>query len=318
MALNMYSLGMRPFGLVKATVRLKASNKLPLIHPFINLRTLGNISSSNFGIHSLKDDDDDKPQLNLRSQRQSLSTYVRDDTGRRNMVEADLGRFLTRTYAATGAGVVGYFAAAQLAAMTGVAFYSPYMLLGAGFVGSIGSSMMIAKNQPQYVSDPKTNELMAINSPGRQLAFATLCGSFGLMSSPLLAYISYTNPTIIGAALVCSTGTMAGASAYALTTKKDVTVYGSALSGGLFGIIGVSLGGLAAGYMGYPNLAHSLHSFVSYGSVVIFTGLTAYDTQMALQMHRMRQPDHLAVAAQFFMNFANLFQSFLHIFHNNE
>jgi len=111
---------------------------------------------------------------------------------------------------------------------------------------------------------------------------------------------------------------MAGASAYALTTKKDITVFGSALTGGLFGIIGVSLGGLGASYMGYPHLAASLHSVVTYGSVVLFTGLTAYDTQVATQMYRMGQPDHLGAAAQFFMNFANLFQSFMRIFSNND
>jgi len=279
---------------------------------FSSKRTIPAVNLSTNGLHAvfLREEEEKK---NTRS----FSTYVESER-RRQLVEADVGRFLTRTYVATGAGVVGYFGTAHLAALTGVAFASPWMLLGAGMVGSIGSSVTLARSQPQYVTNPETYDTVAINSPTRQLAFAALCGSFGLMSSPLLGYISYTNPSIIGAALICSTGTMAGASAYALTTKKDVTVYGSALTGGLFGVIGLSLGGMAAGYMGYPSLAHSLHSFVSYGSVLVFTGLTAYDTQVALQMHRIGQPDHLGAAAQLFMNFANLMQAFTSIFYSND
>ena len=43
-------------------------------------------------------------------------------------------------------------------------------------------------------------------------------------------------------------------------------------------------------------------------------GLTAYDTKIAVDMHRAGQPDHLGAAAALFMNFSNLFSRFMHIF----
>lgn len=234
----------------------------------------------------------------------------------RDSLEKDvmLNKFLTKTYVTTGTGIVGYFAAASLVSPLAL---SPLMTLGLGFVGAMGSSVVINASSPQFVRE-EDGGIVAKNSLARQIAFGGLFTSFGILSAPVITFMMAHNPTIVGGALCASTATMAGASAYALTTKRDITVFGSALTGGLLGIITVSLGGLGAGYMGYPALASSLHSFTTYGSVLIFTGLTAYDTQVAIRMAQAGQPDHLKVSADLFMNFANLFQSFMSIFYNND
>ena len=242
----------------------------------------------------------------------SVSSAQDRDAAKENDVM--LHRFLTKTYMTTGTGIVGYFAAASL---VGPLALSPMMTLGLGFVGAMGSSVVINASPPQYTFE-REEGIVAKNSFARQAAFGGLFTSFGILSAPVVTFMMSHNPTIVGAALCASTATMAGASAYALTTKRDITVFGSALTGGLMGLIAVSLGGIGANYMGYSGLASSLHSLTTYGSVLIFTGLTAYDTQVAIRMAQAGQPDHLKVSADLFMNFANLFQSFISIFYNND
>lgn len=238
----------------------------------------------------------------------------RDENGEGRVQEIQMQRFLSKTYLTTGGGVIGYFAAAQLLGP----LMTPGLALGGGFIAALGSSTYINMTRPQYIYSEQDSGVIAVDRTARLAAFATLFASFGVMSSPLINYMFYANPTVVGAALFSSVATMAGASAYALTTKRDFTIYGGALTGGLFGLIAVSLGGLGAEYLGYHSFASSMHSLTSYGSIIIFTSLTAYDTQIALRLAQEGQPDHLRAATQFFMNFANLFQAFMSIFYNSD
>ena len=135
------------------------------------------------------------------------------------------------------------------------------------------------------------------------------------MTTPMFAMVSAVNPTVIPAAAVAALGTMSGAALYALNTKGDsISAWGPALSGSLLGLIGCGLGGMGAAYMGYPAAAAALHSVSTYGGVVVFAGLTAYDTKVAIDMREAGHPDHLMAASQLFMNFSNLFTRFMHIF----
>lgn len=226
-----------------------------------------------------------------------------------------LNAFLTKIYTTTGWGILGMFGSAQLLTATGLAFsVSPLMLAGGGMLTAVGSSMALTRMRPVY-EITGGNARVAVDPPARQAAFAGCCVGFGMMTAPMFAMVSAVNPTVIPAAAVAALGTMSGAGLYALNAKGDsINAWGPALTGSLLGLIGVGVGGIAASYLGYPQAAAALHSVSTYGGVIVFAGLTAYDTKVAVDMHAAGEPDHLLAASQLFMNFSNLFTRFMHIF----
>jgi FtsH-binding integral membrane protein len=111
--------------------------------------------------------------------------------------------------------------------------------------------------------------------------------------------------------------TFGGMSLWGYTTSRDLTGWGSFLFMGLIGIILASLVNIF--------LASSAMSWViSVLGVVIFTGLTAYDTQKIKEMYF--EADEVAVmgrkaimgALRLYLDFINLFLMLLRIFGNRE
>lgn len=111
-----------------------------------------------------------------------------------------------------------------------------------------------------------------------------------------------------------TSATFAGASIYGYTTKKDLTAMGSFLVIGLIGIIIASIVNIF--------MASSGLSFViSIAGVVIFTGLTAWDTQRAREIYYSHGGDErygVQFALSLYLNFINLFQMLLSLFGNRE
>jgi FtsH-binding integral membrane protein len=107
--------------------------------------------------------------------------------------------------------------------------------------------------------------------------------------------------------------TFASASLYGYTTKKDLSSWGSFLIVGLIGII-------IASVVNIFLLSSAVQFAVSIIGVVIFTGLTAYDTQHAKSVFvnsRMNTEETARFAIQMslslYLNFINLFQMLLHL-----
>ena len=67
-------------------------------------------------------------------------------------------------------------------------------------------------------------------------------------------------------------------SIYGYTTKKDLTSWGSFLFMGLIGII-------IASVVNIFMESQMMHMIITYAGVLIFVGLTAYDTQKIKEMH---------------------------------
>jgi hypothetical protein len=111
-----------------------------------------------------------------------------------------------------------------------------------------------------------------------------------------------------------TSATFAGASIYGYSTKKDLTSMGSFLIIGLIGIIIASIVNIF--------LASSGLSFViSIAGVLIFTGLTAWDTQRAKEIYYSHGGDErfgVQFALSLYLNFINLFQMLLSLFGNRE
>jgi FtsH-binding integral membrane protein len=131
-------------------------------------------------------------------------------------------------------------------------------------------------------------------------------------------FIRYTMSSIASTFVVCAL-TFLAMSVYGWTTKKDLTSWGSFLFMGLIGIIVASLVNLFV-------RSSAMGMIISYIGVLIFVGLTAYDTQKIKAM-AISQPAGLdgAVirkgsilgALTLYLDFINLFLMLLHILGGN-
>ena len=128
-------------------------------------------------------------------------------------------------------------------------------------------------------------------------------------------FIAYTGATIFSTFLICSL-TFLACSVYGWTTKKDLTSIGSFMFMGLIGIIIASVINI---FLRSPAVYYA----ISYIGVVVFVGLTAYDTQKIKNMAA-TQPAGLdgdvvrkgAIlgALSLYLDFINLFIMLLRIF----
>lgn len=161
--------------------------------------------------------------------------------------------------------------------------------------------------------------VFTISGAIHRLSSATASGLFLLYSAlngVTLSYIFlvYTSASIVSTFVICSA--MFGAmSVYGLVTKRDLTSLGSFMFMGLIGIVIASLVNIF--------LKSSAMSFIISGiGVIVFTGLTAYDTQKLMLMgESMPADDGTAIgrgkilgALTLYLDFINLFLMLLRLF----
>lgn len=161
--------------------------------------------------------------------------------------------------------------------------------------------------------------VLGISGAVHRMSAGTATGLFLLYSALNGATLSaillvYPMASIFKAFVVC-TGMFAAMSVYGATTKKDLTAWGSFLFMGLIGIIIASIVNIF--------MASSALDFIISGvGVLIFTGLTAYDTQKLKEMGESApMDDTLAVrrgtilgALTLYLDFINLFLFLLRFF----
>lgn len=122
-------------------------------------------------------------------------------------------------------------------------------------------------------------------------------------------FMSYSAMNITQVLLVTS-ATFAGASLYGYTTRSDLTSWGSFLIVGLIGLIIASIVNIFIG-------SSAVMFAVSILGVLIFTGLTAWDTQNAKNIYlsvsdREEASKHgIHFALSLYLNFINIFQMLL-------
>ena len=142
----------------------------------------------------------------------------------------------------------------------------------------------------------------------------TLFWAFSALMGVSLSYIflRYTGADIMRVFFVTA-GTFGAMSLYGYTTKRSLARWGSFLFMGLLGIIIASVVNIFIG-------SSMMQWIISVAGVLIFTGLTAYDTQRIKQMYA--ETDGQAVmlkksimgALSLYLNFINLFVMMLHLF----
>ncbi len=125
-------------------------------------------------------------------------------------------------------------------------------------------------------------------------------------------FLTFTG-TSIARVFFITAGTFAAMSLYGYTTKRDLSVFGSFLMMGLIGIIIASLVNIF--------LQSSAMQFViSVIGVLVFVGLTAYDTQKIKSIYRASDDSEthtkkaIIGATNLYLDFINLFIMLLHLF----
>ena len=151
-----------------------------------------------------------------------------------------------------------------------------------------------------------------LSASAAQALYWAFCAVMGLSLTSI--FLVYTNESIARTFFITA-GTFAAMSAWGYTTKTDLSRFGSFLIMGLFGVILASVVNMFLHSSG-------LQFLVSIVGVLVFTGLTAYDTQRIkanyVQFAYADGPEQAAKRAVFdalslFLNFINLFMLLLQL-----
>jgi hypothetical protein len=217
-------------------------------------------------------------------------------TGSRVGFDAGLRRYMLSIYNYMASGVLLSGVVALLFVMSGAAaavFVTPLRWLVAlaplGFVFAMSFG----------VNRMKTSTI--------QMLFWGFAVAMGLSLSSLL--LIYTGPSI-AATFFATAGAFAGLSLFGYTTKKDLSGFGTFL---IMGVVGLLIAMLVNMFFPMPALSLA----ISVLGVLIFAGLTAYDTQrLKAQYYQLAGTDFAGKAVvlgalSLYLDFINMFQFLL-------
>lgn len=219
----------------------------------------------------------------------------------RSDVQAEQTRFLLRVYNWMGGGllatgIVAYFAS-NSPAISGLIFSNPII-----FFGLIIAELAMVGALAGWV--------MKMRAKTAAMVFF----GYALLNGLTLSFIflTYTQSSIT-TAFVVTAGTFGAMSLYGATTKKDLTGMGSFLTMGLIGIIIASVVNI---FLKSPMI----YWVTSYLGILIFVGLTAYDTQKILRMNILGNEgteedtkEAIRGALTLYLDFINLFLMLLRV-----
>ena len=150
-----------------------------------------------------------------------------------------------------------------------------------------------------------------------QLVFYVFAAVMGVSISSI--FLVFTGESIVQVFLITSIA-FAGLSLWGYTTKKDISGWGSFL---IMGVIGLIVASIVNIFWPMPGLAFA----ISILGLLIFAGLTAYDTQKIkttyLQMAHSGDQEWLGKAAimgalNLYLDFINMFMFLLQLLGNRE
>jgi uncharacterized protein len=217
-------------------------------------------------------------------------------------VRVDASRaFLQRVhfFMSLGLGTTGLVALAVVASPGLMAF-----IFGTPFVFP---ALLIAELVLVFAFAPVAARVSAAAAAAMFFAYAALSGvTFSAI------FLRYTAGSI-GATFLVTGGMFAGLSVYGATTKRDLSSLGSFAIMGLWGIILASIVNI---FLGSPML----YWLVTFAGVIVFTGLTVYDTAKLKAMGEHAGTGEGATklalhgALILYLDFINLFLMLLRIF----
>ena len=147
-----------------------------------------------------------------------------------------------------------------------------------------------------------------------QAVFWAFAAVMGLSLSSI--FLAYTGESVARVFFITA-GSFAGLSLYGYTTKKDLSGFGSFLIMGLIGIVIASLVNIFL-------QSSAMQWMISVVGVLVFAGLTAYDTQRIKLMYSELDDSEvygkkaIMGALSLYLDFINMFLMLLHLFGNRE
>lgn len=154
--------------------------------------------------------------------------------------------------------------------------------------------------------------LTKMSSAAASLLFYAFAAVNGMALAPI--FIIYTATSIAKTFFICA-GTFGAMSIYGYFTSNDLTKFGNYLFYALIGLI-------IASVVNIFTKSDTFGWIISFAGVLIFVGLTAWDTQKIKQMAQYSSPEmygHLATigALNLYLDFINLFLYLLRFFGNS-
>jgi len=173
--------------------------------------------------------------------------------------------------------------------------------------------LIIAELGLVFYLSARVNTMKASTATGLFLLYA---GLNGVTLSTI--FLVYTRSSITSTFFICA-ATFLACSVYGMATKRDLTSIGGFMTMGLIGIIIASVVNMFLRSTGVSVI-------ISYIGVIVFVGLTAYDTQKLKYMALSRPADvsdgvvrkgAILGALSLYLDFINLFLMLLRIFGGN-
>jgi FtsH-binding integral membrane protein len=174
--------------------------------------------------------------------------------------------------------------------------------------------LIIAELALVFVISARIQRMQASTATGLFILYSILNGV-----TLSFIFLIYTRASIASTFFVCA-ATFVACSIYGWTTKRDLTSMGGFLMMGLIGIIIASVVNIFV-------RSSAMHMIISYIGVLVFVGLTAYDTQNLKAMAASQPADvgagvvrkgAILGALKLYLDFINLFLMLLRILGNRE
>ena len=153
-----------------------------------------------------------------------------------------------------------------------------------------------------------------MSASAARTTFYIYAGAMGLSLASI--FLVFTGESIVRVFFITA-ASFAGLSLYGYTTKRSLSGMGSFLFMGVIGLVIASVVNIFLASTG-------LQFLISAAGVLIFAGLTAYDTQNIKNMymesdgHEVATKKSIMGALQLYLDFINMFMFLLQLFGNRE
>lgn len=228
-------------------------------------------------------------------------------TGRGTQLNTGVTQFMNGVYACMAAGVAVTAAVAYGISTSPEALSMFFAANARGGLSLSGLGWVVAL-APIALILIFGSRMMTMSRGAATAVFMVLAVCYGVTFSIIpLAYAGVT----IFKAFAATMGMFAAMSIFGYVTKKDLSGIGQFLLMALFGVIIASL------INAFFVQSHAAHMGIDVLVVLIFAGLTAYDTQKLKQIYLVNGAvGNLAVlgALNLYLDFINIFISLLHLF----
>jgi FtsH-binding integral membrane protein len=232
------------------------------------------------------------------------------------VMDAGLRAYMLRVYNWMASGLLVTGVVAYLIAHTSLinAFY-PTVQTPYGLAHTASPLAMISMFAPLGFVLVLSLGVNKLSTTAAQALFWAFCAAMGASLTNI--FLIYTSESIVRVFFITA-ATFAATSVYGYVTKADLSRFGSFLIMGLFGIV-------IAGLVNIFLQSSALQFAISIIGVVVFTGLTAYDTQRIKSDYvqysyaagaAMAAKRSVYDALSLYLNFINLFMLLLQLLGN--